>query len=117
MMLLGLVLHTALGYVPSLPLAEWPYQDPQAHLGFGWLVSLIHTFRMPAFFAVAGFFASYLVARRGTGAAFRGALAGSSSTRWARASGPSRGPVPSFRQRCRPDSNSTGCTSGSCTTC
>ena len=71
MMLLGLVLHTALSYVPALSSGEWPYQDPQASEGFGWLVSLIHTFRMPAFFAVAGFFASFLVERRGTGAFLR----------------------------------------------
>ena len=71
MMLLGLVLHTALSYVPELSSGEWPYQDRQASDGFGWLVSLIHTFRMPAFFAVAGFFASFLVERGGTGAFLR----------------------------------------------
>ena len=71
MMLLGLVLHTALSYVPELSSGEWPYQDRQASDGFGWLVSLIHVFRMPAFFAVAGFFASFLVERRGTAAFLR----------------------------------------------
>jgi len=71
MMLLGLVLHTALSYVPELSSGEWPYQDRQASERFGWLVSLIHTFRMPAFFAVAGFFGSFLVERRGTGAFLR----------------------------------------------
>lgn len=71
MMLLGLVLHTALSYVPDLSSGEWPYQDRQASEWSGWLVSLIHTFRMPAFFAVAGFFAAFLVERRGTGAFLR----------------------------------------------
>ena len=71
MMLLGLVLHTALSYIPNISSGEWPYQDPQSSEGFGWLVSLIHTFRMPAFFVVAGFFASFLVQRRGTGAFLR----------------------------------------------
>ena len=71
MMLLGLVLHTALAYVPELSSGEWPYQDRQASAWFGWLVSLIHVFRMPAFFAVAGFFASFLVERRGTAAFLR----------------------------------------------
>jgi len=71
MMLLGLVLHTALSYVPPVSSGEWAYQDPQSSEAFGWLVSLIHTFRMPAFFAVAGFFASFLVQRRGTGAFLR----------------------------------------------
>ena len=71
MMLLGLVLHTALAYVPELSSGEWPYQDRQASDWFGWLVSLIHVFRMPAFFAVAGFFASFLVERRGAGAFLR----------------------------------------------
>ena len=71
MMLLGLVLHTALSYLPALSSGEWAYQDPQSSEEFGWLVSLIHTFRMPAFFVVAGFFASFLVQRRGTGAFLR----------------------------------------------
>ena len=38
---------------------------------FSWLVSLIHAFRMPVFFAVAGFFGAFLVARRGTRAFLR----------------------------------------------
>lgn len=71
MMLLGLVLHTALSYIPGLPSGVWAYSDPQPSEWFGWLASLIHAFRMPAFFAVSGFFASFLVRRRGTGTFLR----------------------------------------------
>ena len=71
MMVLGLVLHTALAYIPDLEPGAWAYQDPQSSPVFSWLVSLIHAFRMPVFFAVAGFFGAFLVARRGTRAFLR----------------------------------------------
>ena len=72
MMVLGLVLHTALAYVPDIvERGAWAYQDAQSSLSFSWLVSLIHTFRMPVFFAVAGFFGAFLVAGRGTRAFLR----------------------------------------------
>lgn len=64
MMALGIVLHAANAYwvVPS-PL--WPYDDPQEHIVADLLVMVIHTFRMPTFFLMAGFFAALLLERRG----------------------------------------------------
>ena len=66
MMLLGLVLHISLSY-QSVPPAymRLPYQDPQSNLFFLWLYIFIHSFRMPAFFMVAGFFAAFLYETRG----------------------------------------------------
>ena len=72
MMLLGLVLHTCVNYLPFIPdRANWPYQDAQASNFFGWLIVFIHSFRMPTFFVVAGFFAAFLCDARGIRAFLR----------------------------------------------
>jgi glucans biosynthesis protein C len=65
MMLLGLLLHSAVSYI-TVPLgAPWPYQDAQTSALFDWVVFIIHLFRMPTFFVMAGFFAAYLYYREG----------------------------------------------------
>lgn len=65
MMLLGLVLHAGASYTLR-PLGDsWPYQDLRTSPVFDVLVYVIHLVRMPAFFAVAGFFAALLYARDG----------------------------------------------------
>ncbi|MCY3668859.1 MAG: acyltransferase family protein [Gemmatimonadetes bacterium] len=72
MMMLGLVLHTSINYVPVLPVGiGWPYQDAHTNPIFDWLIVFIHVFRMPVFFTVAGFFAAFLVETRGTRAFLR----------------------------------------------
>ena len=72
MMILGLVLHTSINYVPVLPPGVgWPYQDAQTHPLFVWLIDFIHVFRMPVFFAASGFFAAYLLGSRGPAAFLR----------------------------------------------
>ena len=72
MMMLGLVLHTSINYVPVLPAETgWPYQDAQTHPLFDWLIVFIHVFRMPVFFAASGFFAAYLLGARGPAAFLR----------------------------------------------
>jgi len=63
MMLLGLVLHSATSYTATPLGATWPYQDGSTSAVFDWLVFIIHLFRMPAFFVMAGFFASFLYHR------------------------------------------------------
>jgi peptidoglycan/LPS O-acetylase OafA/YrhL len=75
-MLLGLVLHAAIpfmrgdvaGAIPFMQdtLRFWPVADRAVHPSFDWLVYLIHAFRMPAFFVMAGFFAHLLFRRRGS---------------------------------------------------
>ena len=60
-MLLGIVLHGALSFMPAL----WPIRDAQQSGLFGWLVGMIHGFRMPVFFVMSGFFTAMLWRRRG----------------------------------------------------
>ena len=65
MMLLGLVLHSAASFT-TVPLGDgWPYQDLNASSAFPPLIFFIHLFRMPTFFAIAGFFAALLYERDG----------------------------------------------------
>ncbi len=74
MMLLGLVLHSAASYT-SRPLgAAWPYHDAQASPWFDLLGFIIHLFRMPVFFMVAGFFGALLFYRDGPGGMARNRL-------------------------------------------
>jgi len=64
MMLLGLVLHSAASYTTT-KLSAWPYQDAKTSGLFDWIVFIIHLFRMPTFFVMAGFFAAFLYHREG----------------------------------------------------
>jgi peptidoglycan/LPS O-acetylase OafA/YrhL len=71
MMLLGLVLHAGATYTLA-PIGEgWPIHDPPGSLLFSLLLIVIHLFRMPAFFVVAGFFAALLYERDGAGGFLR----------------------------------------------
>lgn len=63
MMLLGVVLHVALCFQPEP--GSWLYQDPRGTPLAGFLVIAIHAFRMPVFFAMAGFFGALVVQRKG----------------------------------------------------
>jgi surface polysaccharide O-acyltransferase-like enzyme len=62
MMLLGVVLHTAMFYadLPMIPIA-----DRQRSPFLGAVVLLIHSFRMPLFFLLSGFFWALLVEKHG----------------------------------------------------
>lgn len=61
-MLLGIVLHAALAYLPGIP---WPVHDARQAPWLGLVVVAIHGFRMPLFFLVSGFFTALLWRRRG----------------------------------------------------
>lgn len=65
MMLLGVLLHVAINYVEGPAEADWPWRDPERTPLAGVLVLAIHTFRMPAFFVMSGYFAAMLIERRG----------------------------------------------------
>jgi glucans biosynthesis protein C len=65
MMLLGIVLHTAINYLTVPAIDVWPYQDERTSPVADALVLGIHTFRMPIFFVMTGFFTALLVERRG----------------------------------------------------
>ena len=61
MMLLGIILHSSITYLGGEPSRGWPLRDPNTESEFlGWLLSIIHNFRMPIFMLVAGFFAALL---------------------------------------------------------
>ena len=66
MMLLGIVLHAAGFYISSPPpqMAALPTDRNTSYL-FDLVFHFIHSFRMPLFFVLAGFFASLLVEKRG----------------------------------------------------
>jgi len=65
-LLLGILLHAGLAYSP-LTVSLWPSADVHTSTIFDKWIWIIHTFRMPLFFLIAGFFACYLVEKRGPG--------------------------------------------------
>jgi peptidoglycan/LPS O-acetylase OafA/YrhL len=72
-LLLGVALHAALSYIPGDQVG-WAVQDRSANDLFGVGVLVVHAFRLPVFFLLAGFFARLVVQRRGTGAFVRDRL-------------------------------------------
>jgi len=71
MMMLGIVIHSA-GYYISMPPPHLPFiGDRNTSLSMDVLAHFIHSFRMPLFFVLAGFFASLLVEKRGLADTYR----------------------------------------------
>ncbi len=65
MMMMGLVLHGAQWYMPdTLGILPLPTDRSTSYV-FDLMMLLIHSFRMPLFFVLAGFFAALLVGKRG----------------------------------------------------
>ncbi|HET8576336.1 MAG TPA: acyltransferase family protein [Methylomirabilota bacterium] len=62
MMLLGIYLHAAVAYSRH---GSWPWKDGSTTGMFDLSLGLIHVFRMPVFYVMAGFFAALLLERRG----------------------------------------------------
>lgn len=62
MMFLGIYLHAAVAYSPE---GGWPWRQRELTHTLDWSMSIIHVFRMPIFYAMAGFFAALLLARYG----------------------------------------------------
>jgi glucan biosynthesis protein C len=62
MMFLGIYLHAIAAYSPN---GGWPYKPAQLTTTLDWSMGLIHVFRMPVFYAMAGFFAALLLQRYG----------------------------------------------------
>jgi glucans biosynthesis protein C len=65
MMLLGIYLHVVVGYSGD---GHWPYIDPHPTAVLNFTLGVIHAFRMPAFYVMAGFFGALLWNRRGPAA-------------------------------------------------
>lgn len=63
MMWLGIVLHVAVNHMAAPSMLPW--RDSQTSVWVDLLVLLIHAFRMPVFFMLAGFFTAALVERHG----------------------------------------------------
>jgi glucans biosynthesis protein C len=62
MMFLGIYLHAVVAYSPT---GGWPYKPAQLTTALDSSVGLIHVFRMPIFYVMAGFFAALLLQRYG----------------------------------------------------
>ena len=60
-MLLGIPYHTAMAYRPG---QTWIVRSDEGATVLAWLAEIIHLFRMPTFFLIAGYFAALLLARR-----------------------------------------------------
>ena len=75
MMMLGVVLHAAMFYIATPPPGFAVILDPNRSVLFDAIVAFIHSFRMPAFFVLAGFFAALLVEKRGLWETYKNRLA------------------------------------------
>ncbi len=62
MMVLGIYLHVVVGYSGD---GHWPYIDPHPTSVLNFTLGIIHSFRMPAFYVMAGFFGALLWNGRG----------------------------------------------------
>lgn len=69
-MLSGVLFHAALAYSPLMH-PYWLTADRGQWVGVDVVVWFLHLFRMPLFFAIAGFFAARQVAQRGPGGLLR----------------------------------------------
>jgi glucan biosynthesis protein C len=69
LMLLGIPYHVALSYQPG---QDFIVHSGEGVGGFSQLTDVLHLFRMPAFFVIAGYFALLLLARREPGAWLKG---------------------------------------------
>lgn len=63
LMALGVIVHSAYVYAVGLP---WKVNSPEASSFFTGMVHFLHSFRMPAFFILSGFFALMILKRKGT---------------------------------------------------
>ena len=63
-MLLGILLHATIAYKVH-PLPTWPHDPGYTHWIFDYLYSAVHSFRMPLFFFIAGYFCRFLYHRIG----------------------------------------------------
>lgn len=63
-MILGIFLHTMIAY-KAHALPNWPHDTSFNSPGFDYFYLTIHTFRMPLFFLIAGFFCRFLIKKIG----------------------------------------------------
>ena len=70
MMLLRIVVHAAATYTCT-KIFPWPIKDTETSFFYDYLVLSIHSFRMPVFFVLSGFFAALLYDKKGTKATLK----------------------------------------------
>lgn len=63
MMFLGIYLHAVVAYSPN---GSWLFKPPQLTTTLDYSTIVIHVFRMPVFYVMAGFFAALLLQRYGS---------------------------------------------------
>ncbi|HLM11739.1 MAG TPA: acyltransferase family protein [Reyranella sp.] len=63
MMFLGIYLHAVVAYSPN---GGWPFKPPRLTTSLDYSTIVIHIFRMPVFYVMAGFFAALLLQRYGS---------------------------------------------------
>jgi peptidoglycan/LPS O-acetylase OafA/YrhL len=68
MMMMGIWMHGVQCYT-ELKVYMWPFKDVARSQVFDFTINWVHIFRMPVFFAMAGFFFALLTSRRGVNAA------------------------------------------------
>lgn len=67
LMSLGILLHSLCPYLTAGIVEEYPILDPKSsHWGADAIVLVIHSFRMPLFFMIAGYFSYYNFQRKGS---------------------------------------------------
>ncbi|MFC3126341.1 acyltransferase family protein [Pseudoroseomonas globiformis] len=71
LMVLGIPYHVALVYASH---SSWIVNSPEESTLLTWAAQFSHTFRMPAFFVLAGFFALLIIRRRGAAPWWRSRL-------------------------------------------
>lgn len=71
MMLLGLVIHAATVYIAAPPPHVPMVTDRNTSLVMDAILDFIHSFRMPMFFVLSGFFTALLVEKRGLAGTYR----------------------------------------------
>ena len=64
LMLIGIPYHVGLVYAAH---AVWIVESSEKSLPVTWVIQFSHTFRMPVFFLIAGFFSALMIPRRGLG--------------------------------------------------
>jgi glucans biosynthesis protein C len=64
-LLLGIVLHACLSFVPGIPAELWPISDIHKSTALGITMFVIHIFRMSVFFLIAGLLSRALLQRLG----------------------------------------------------
>jgi glucan biosynthesis protein C len=64
MMLLGIVIHSAATY-STVNIFPWPVKDNSTSIFYDYIILFIHSFRIPVFFVLSGFFLALQYGKRG----------------------------------------------------